>query len=116
MNKNAVKKNGHSVSLEIEVMIYEDHGIFVAYSPALDLSSYGSTIDDAKNAFDEAVEIFIEETESSGTLERNLLKLGWKLQLKPKPLFERPNYTLAQIRRLPASKKIFNQHYALTAY
>ncbi len=51
---------------------------FVAYTPALDLSTSASTLAKAKNRFAEAVEIFIEECHRMGTLESVLEDLGWK--------------------------------------
>ena len=53
---------------------------FVAYTPALDLSTSGATLEDAKKNFTEAVELFFEEIVAMGTLENVLLDLGWKKQ------------------------------------
>ncbi|KXK54001.1 MAG: hypothetical protein UZ07_CHB004002639 [Chlorobi bacterium OLB7] len=54
----------------------------MAVCPALDVSSYGDTMEEAKNAFEEALEIFIEETVDRGTLEKELLRMGWTLSAK----------------------------------
>lgn len=51
---------------------------FVAYTPALDLSTAGKTLEEAKKNFTEAVEIFFDEIVAMGTLEDTLLDLGWK--------------------------------------
>jgi len=49
----------------------------VAYSPALDLSTCGHDLEEAKKMFSEAVEIFFEELTEKGTLDEVLLGLGW---------------------------------------
>lgn len=49
----------------------------VAYSPALDLSTCGRDLKEAKEMFIEAVEIFFEELIEKGTLDEVLTSLGW---------------------------------------
>ncbi len=51
---------------------------FVAYTPALDLSTSGSTFEQARKRFDEIVRIFFQECLSMGTLENVLFDLGWE--------------------------------------
>ena len=53
---------------------------FVAYTPALDLSTSGDTFDQAKKRFSEIVGIFFEECLNMGTLETVLSDLGWNKQ------------------------------------
>lgn len=50
---------------------------FVAYTPALDLSTSGDTFEQAQRRFVEAVGIFFEECRRMGTMESVLLELGW---------------------------------------
>lgn len=50
---------------------------FIAYSPALDLSTCGNTLEQAKQRFREIVNIFFEETLRKGHLEEVLRNLGW---------------------------------------
>jgi len=51
---------------------------YVAYTPALDLSTSGRTYEEAKRRFSEIVNIFFEELVKKGTLEEVLRDLGWK--------------------------------------
>ena len=51
---------------------------FVAYAPALDLSTSGQTLEQAKKRFAEAVQIFFEECQRLGTLLEVLVDLGWQ--------------------------------------
>ena len=52
----------------------------MAYTPALDLSTSGHTLEEAQKNFTEAVRIFFDEIMEMGTFEDVLLDLGWKKQ------------------------------------
>lgn len=69
-------------SLNLPVSFLKEADQFVAYTPALDLSTSGNTLEEAKNNFTEAVGIFFDEIVQMGTLEDVLLDLGWKRQDK----------------------------------
>ena len=71
-----MKKLSFKASLAV-TFLREGDG-FVAYSPALDLSTCGNTFEQAKKRFAEAAEIFIEECHKMGTLGSVLEDLGWK--------------------------------------
>jgi len=51
---------------------------YIAYSPALDLSTSGKSYNEAKKRFEEIVAVFFEELVQKGTLEEVLLGLGWR--------------------------------------
>jgi hypothetical protein len=51
---------------------------FVAYSPALDLSTSGRTFEEAQKMFFEAAVIFFEEIAKRGTTGEVLENLGWR--------------------------------------
>lgn len=71
MDKN-IKK------LQLQVSFLKEGKRFVAYSPALDLSTSGKNLKEAKKHFEEIVDIFLEELVKMGTLEEVLLNLGWQ--------------------------------------
>ena len=54
--------------LNLPVSFIKEANQFVAYTPALDLSTSGRTLKEAKSNFSEAVEIFFNEITSAGTL------------------------------------------------
>lgn len=60
---------------------------FIAYTPALDLSTSGDTFEQVKKRFSEIVGIFFEECLNMGTLESILSDLGW---IKRKSLWNPP--------------------------
>ncbi len=76
MPRNTVSKNKNAINLNVQVILFEENGIWVAYCPALELSSCGDDDNDAKKTFEQEMRIFLKETDRKGTLERYLLKLG----------------------------------------
>lgn len=114
MTKNTVSKNRNSINVNVQVILFQEDGIWVAYCPALELSSYGDNENDAKEAFEEAMQIFLSETDRKGTLERCLLKLGWQLQQKPRPMYNQPNLSLQENKRLlRKNPHIYNERVAI---
>ena len=62
----------------LPVSILREGNIFVAYTPALDLSTSGNTLEEAQKNFVEAVNIFFEELIEMGTIDDVLTELGWQ--------------------------------------
>ena len=81
--RNLIKKDEKSVQVALEINLIEDGDYIVAYCPSLELSSFGKTEIEAKESFDEALKIFMEYCIEHGTLEKNLLNLGWSLRKLP---------------------------------
>jgi len=96
--------------INIEVFVIQEDGCYLAYCPALELSSFGHSPTDAQKAFAEALTIFVGEVERKGTLERVLLSLGWRLQQKPKYAYQppepKPQYGERAIKRFKESVEI----------
>jgi predicted RNase H-like HicB family nuclease len=91
MTKNIVSKIKDHIQVNIEIVLFKEGETWIAYSPALELASYGDSLEDAKHAFHEMIDIFLEETNRKGSLEKYLLKLGWQLQQRPKPKYNQPD-------------------------
>lgn len=114
MTKNTLQKDRNSLKVNVQVALFQEDGIWVAYCPALEVSSYGDEKEEAKQAFEEAMKIFLAETERKGTLEKYLLKLGWQLQQKPKPIYNQPHLSIQKNRRLlKKSPQIYNESVAI---
>ena len=62
----------------LPVVFLKEKRAFIAYSPALDLSTAGKTVNEAKQRFKEAAELFFEECHNMGTLNEVLKELGWE--------------------------------------
>ncbi|PIR59197.1 MAG: hypothetical protein COU69_01270 [Candidatus Pacebacteria bacterium CG10_big_fil_rev_8_21_14_0_10_56_10] len=66
------------VEYMIPVSIIKEGDSFVAYSPAIDISTVGDTFEEAQKMFGEASQLFFEEIMEKGTTEEALLELGWQ--------------------------------------
>lgn len=75
-------KKMHEVTLSVSII--KEGKAFVAYSPALDISTAGSSLKEVKMNFAEAVDIFFEEVRKRGTTEDALYSLGWEKVTKNK--------------------------------
>lgn len=69
-----------AINFALPVSILREGDSFIAYTPALDLSTAGSTFEEARKNFKEAVNIFFQELMEMGTLEEVLKELGWEKQ------------------------------------
>jgi predicted RNase H-like HicB family nuclease len=69
------------ISADVTVMLYQQGDYVMAYCPALELSSYGKTEQEATAAFREALDIFLEYCGEQGTLEQNLIACGWDISV-----------------------------------
>lgn len=69
-----------AIKFALPVSILKEGDSFIAYTPALDLSTAGDTFEDAQKNFSEAVNIFFEELAEMGTISEVLEGLGWQKQ------------------------------------
>lgn len=75
-----------TANFNLPVIILKEGDSFIAYTPALDISTVGKTFEQAQKRFNELVTIFFEELSQAGTTEEVLSDLGWtkeKKQLTP---------------------------------
>lgn len=87
-----IKTTGDStVDVSLDVLLIKEGDYIVSYCPALNLSSFGDSEQDAREAFDEALTIFLSDVSKKGTLEKVLLNLGWSLKKFPKISFLPPD-------------------------
>ncbi len=66
------------VEIEFDSIIFKEQEAFVAYSPKLDISSCGSTVEEARRNLKTAVRLFLEEAEKIGSLEDILREAGYE--------------------------------------
>jgi predicted RNase H-like HicB family nuclease len=75
-----------NISFNLPVLITKQNKSFVAYTPALDLSTSGKTENEVKKRFVELANIFLEEIIEAKTVNEVLSELGWtKVQKKWTP-------------------------------
>jgi len=111
---NLIKTDGNrvvNVSLEVELIKQGDY--IVSYCPALELSSFGITEDEAKDGFEGALETFLKDTHQKGTLERVLLDLGWTLKKIPIVKYKPPIKKVRTQQRNSSYIRSFNERVAI---
>ncbi len=67
-----------NLSFNLSVVVTKQGRRFVAYTPALDISTSGKTEKEAKARFVELANLFLEEITEAGTANEVLSELGWK--------------------------------------
>ncbi len=60
--------------------IFQEGDVYVALCSELNVSSFGQTIEEAKDSLHEAIEAFIEECEHMGTLEEVMEEAGFTIE------------------------------------
>lgn len=110
-------QHGRLTKAQIEVILVldEDSEQYVAYCPALEVSSYGDTEDEARRAFDDALAIFINDTTERGTLDQLLLALGWRLLKQPQPVYEPPRLPIELLNQPAKRRRILTEEVLLPA-
>jgi hypothetical protein len=113
---NIIKTQGgdNFLELQLSVLVFQEGDYFLSYCPSLDLSSYGNSIHDAKEGFDDVMKNFIEDSVKNKTLHEDLIKHGWKINIHNAKKAEPP----AQVElNIPAGilKKQFNENWTVPA-
>jgi hypothetical protein len=67
-----------NLSFNLPVFITKQNKRFVAYTPALDISTSGKSEKDVKAKFVELASLFLEEIMEAKTADDVLTELGWK--------------------------------------
>ena len=80
LNANAVDNTSTEYRFSLEFFIFQENGKYVAYCPALDISTCADTYNEAISSFYEMFQLHIECCVESGTLYDDLLAHGWKMK------------------------------------
>lgn len=67
----------YKISFSLSIYIWEESNIHYAYSPALDITGYGSTEIEARNSFEVTLGEFMSYTNNKKTIYDELEHLGW---------------------------------------
>ena len=73
---------GAKVTFNLPIISFQEEGLFFFYTPALDLTGYGKTEDEAKSSFNETLAQFLNYATNKKTLFSELKKLDWKVSKK----------------------------------
>lgn len=66
------------IPLDFDIIVLKEEETYVAYSPELDISSCGNSVDHAKGMLKTAVRLFLEEADKMETLEDILEESGYR--------------------------------------
>ncbi len=72
------------VEISLSIFLWEEDSIFYVYSPALDLTGYGLSKEEARESFETVLHEFIVYTHNKKTIFTELEKLGWAVNKKKK--------------------------------
>lgn len=67
-----------SFQVTLPVSIFKEGKTFVAYTPALDISTCADTLAEVKERFFKLIKLFFEELKRKGTTDEVLESLGWQ--------------------------------------
>jgi predicted RNase H-like HicB family nuclease len=65
------------IKYRLAASIFKQNNVYVAYTPALDVSTYGKTTEEAQKNFEELVQVFLSEFDDERNLGNVLESLGW---------------------------------------
>jgi len=66
------------VRMDFDMVVFREEETFIAHSPELDVSSCGSSVEQARTNLRTAVRLFVEEAEKMGTLGDILAEAGYQ--------------------------------------
>lgn len=113
---NKIVNDKGMILLRLDVIIKKEGDYYVAYCPALEITGYGKTLEEAQNSFDIEIEIFFEETQKNCSLEKYLLRNGWRLQQTPKVSYEPPQQDISKLSALlKGSESVTHREVAIPA-
>ena len=105
-----LKKGHNQVTARLLLLYFQDENkVHFIYSPHLDLSGYGNTVEEAKQSFEIAFEDLMDYTISKGTLVSLLEELGWQIKgTKKVPKIVTPDFS--DIQQKQYVSEIFDKY------
>lgn len=74
------------VEINVQVLVFEEDGIYFSFLPALDLTGYGNNQPEAMESLKIVLDEFLRYTLNKNTLSIELQRLGWTATKKNKPI------------------------------
>lgn len=68
------------INFNLPIIKFQEDDLYFFYTPALDLTGYGKTEEEAKTSLEETLGQFLDYTTNKKTLFSELKKLGWKVK------------------------------------
>lgn len=70
----------NKMNIEYTIQIWEEEDHFIAHAMPIDVMSSGRTVEEAREALDEAVQLFLETAADMGNLDEILQESGYELK------------------------------------
>lgn len=80
--KGNFRNRESKIRFNLPVIMFREEDVYFYYTPALDLTGYGKTEEEAKNSFQETLGQFLDYTTHKKTLLSELKKLSWNVKGK----------------------------------
>ncbi len=77
-----IQRKQDKLSVNLEILLFKDSDVYIAYSPALDISAFGDTEESAKDEFGKTMKAHLEYCLNKRTLFDDLRAHGWKVKSK----------------------------------
>lgn len=65
------------LNVQLEVLLFKEEDVYIAYAPALDISAFGNSEEEAKNDFGDVIRAHFEYCLNKRTLFDDLKSHGW---------------------------------------
>jgi len=113
MGKNVIftgawKSENSGVKVSVPLILFNEDDNQIVYCPALEVTGYGKTEEEAKESFETSLSMFFEYTMHKKTIDSELTKLGWKFHGKHKPAY--PPSMQHLLENNDNFNRIFNGH------
>lgn len=84
--KGTFDQGEYLITISLSLYIWDEDGITFVYAPALDITGYGNSEEEAKNSFRITLDEFVSYTHKKKTIFDELESLGWAVNRKKKRL------------------------------
>lgn len=110
--RNDLISRKDSIEVNLWLLTFVEDNVIFIYSPALDMTGYGLTKDEAEQSFENALTEFLKYTTHKKTLLSELKRLGWTIDKKK---IKSPPTLVDMVNRNDYLKDIF-EHKPYTKY
>ncbi len=90
MLNGTFKNKGSHISVVLDMYMFNEDDSIIIYCPSLDLSAYGDSEEDAKSAFEQSLEIYLDYCIKKNTLVKDLRSHGWNIKSRNQHKIQAP--------------------------
>lgn len=109
MPTSKINDNKNRMEVRLTGSLFMNGNDWVAYSPELNVSSFGNTQKEAKAALNEALQLFLEDITERVTMYEALKELGWNISSDKITQSSVPIPSLESIKKFSNSFKLYEQ-------